>query len=95
MSVVEEALGLLRSCELHGHEPAGIEMTMSAWRELVGEMYHRHRDCWALTCEHDECNAYKDALRKQPGSDVGTVWLVPLHLVADQPRVRILEGEPA
>ena len=90
MSVDDEVLQLLIGCERHDHNAVGIELVRSKYEEFVNETLRPESMCFAMKCDHDACNRYRKALT-QPLGEAGTLFGVPLTIIADQPKIRVIE----
>jgi hypothetical protein len=80
---------VIDACDKHGHTPAFLEVTLSAWRQLVLAMYPPRLDhpmhLLDEECDDENCQAMRRASRIVPGDEPGTLVGVPVRIVADPP----------
>jgi len=85
---VADVFTIIDACNTHGHTPAFLEVTMSAWRSLALDIYPPREHAPHMLnddCADASCAALRRAMRVKPGDEPGTLVGVPVRIVADPP----------
>jgi hypothetical protein len=94
----EDVFTVVDACNKHGHTPAFLEVTLSAWRMLVTKMYPPRLEhplhLLDQECDDEDCQRMRRASRVKPGDEPGTLIGVTVRIVADPPPPIVAVHEP-